>query len=174
MTPQGRTELAANLEESLREFHSTLEGLKEAEARACPSPGRWSVLECIEHLTVVEERFRGILKNAERVGAPSMDKERETALVDRVAGRRERAQAPDPVQPSGRFASVAQALEAFNAARAETVRFVEAHYGELYSIAASHPRFGPLNGYEYVLILAAHTRRHAAQVRETRATLAGA
>ena len=29
-----------------------------------------------------------------------------------------------------------------------------------------HPRFGPLNGYQFVAVLAAHERRHALQLRD--------
>jgi uncharacterized damage-inducible protein DinB len=178
MAPQSgsddRSRLLNILDETRRDMHAAVEGLWEAEASANPGPGRWSVLECVEHVTLVEQRFRGWLDNGDRVEVPPIDKQREARLLERVADRSQRAQAPEPVVPVGRFASLAEALQAFDKARAETVRFAEARYAELYSLASSHPRLGRLNGYEFVLLIAAHGRRHAAQIRETRAALAGA
>jgi DinB superfamily len=172
MAPEERSEILSVLDATRREMHAAVEGLADDEASASPAPGRWSVLECIEHVTIVEQRFMSRLQNAERVDSPSIDKEREAALLERVADRTQRAQAPELVRPSGRFTNLPEALEAFDAVRSETMRVAEARHADLHSLAESHPRFGPLNGYEFVLIVAGHSRRHAAQIHEIRAALA--
>ena len=89
----------------------------------------------------------------------------------RVAGRATRVQAPETAQPAGRFASLAEALKEFDAVRASSVAFAASQGAGLYSIAARHPFFGPLNGAEAMLLMAAHSRRHAAQMLEVRAAL---
>jgi hypothetical protein len=43
---------------------------------------------------------------------------------------------------------------------------------DLYSLAAEHPRFGPRNGLEMLLIISGHAQRHAEQIRETKAAVA--
>jgi hypothetical protein len=89
----------------------------------------WSVSK---HVTAVEQRFLERLKEAVQAEAPAADKQREAALLARVVDRSTRAQAPELVRPSGRFRKLSDALESYNSARAETMRFVEENHGSLY------------------------------------------
>ena len=171
MSPESKTEIVQCLEESRRDFLEAVNGLSETQAQAHPQAGRWSVLECVEHVTTVEERFFGRLENAPREGAPPIDKQKEAELLARVRSRTNRAEAPEPVRPAGRFATMAAALEAFQSARARTLRYAAEHGPKLYERAESHPRFGPLNGTEVLILLAGHAQRHAGQIRELRAEL---
>jgi len=52
-----------------------------------------------------------------------------------------------------------------------SVQFAENRADDLYYLAAEHPRFGPMNGAEFMMIITAHARRHAAQIQEVRAAL---
>ena len=61
-------------------------GLTEAQATIRPDPERWSVLDCVEHVTLVEERFLGWLEKAKKLDAPRIDKEKEAGLIDARAG----------------------------------------------------------------------------------------
>ncbi|MBV9746460.1 MAG: DinB family protein [Acidobacteriia bacterium] len=165
------------LEDTRREVHAAVEGLGAAEACACPAPGRWSALECLEHVTTVEQRLLGRLQNAvssdnPATEVPAMDKQREAALLEQISSRVQRVEAPELARPSGRYVDLSEALAAFDAARAHTVSFAQANHSGLYSIAESHPRFGLLNGYEFVTIIAAHSRRHSEQLREVRGAVA--
>ena len=171
MGPEKRTEIVQCLEDSRQDFLDTLRGVTEAQASAHPQAGRWSVLECVEHVINVEERFFGRLEKAPREGAPPVDKNKEAELLARIPNRANRAEAPEPVRPTGRFATLAEALGAFRAVRARTIAFAEQEGAQLYSRAEAHPRFGPLNGTEMLIILAGHARRHAGQIRELKAEL---
>jgi hypothetical protein len=179
MTPQttappssdDKNEILRLLEDSRRELHAAVAGLSDAQAATAPEPERWSVLECLEHVIAVEQVFLGRLKDAAEADAPAADKEREAALLARVVDRANRAQAPEPVRPSGRFRNLSDALESYNAARTDTLRFVEENHSSLYPRAIAHARFGALNGYEYVLLICGHGRRHTAQILETRAAV---
>ena len=171
MTPQEKIEIVPLLEESREEFLGALDGLSEAEACAKPDPERWSVLECVEHVATVEERFLKRLETAPRLNAPRVDKSKEVDLAARVPDRTVRAQAPEGARPVGRFATLAQALEQFKVNRTQTIRFAKERAAELYWLSLEHPRFGPVNGSEFLVIVAGHARRHAAQIKEARATL---
>jgi uncharacterized damage-inducible protein DinB len=172
MAPEERSEIVQTLENSRQELNAALEGVSESQAAANPEAGRWSVLECLEHITAVEERFLRRLEQAERTAAPVSDKQREAELATLVADRKQRAVAPEPVRPVGRFTSVAQALEHFNAVRTRTIQFAEERAADLYSLAAEHPRFGPRNGVEMLLIVSGHAQRHAEQIREAKDAVA--
>ena len=88
-----------------------------------------------------------------------------------VTDRSVKANAPEAAQPNGRFASVAEAMTAFEAARDRSVQIAKARGAELYSIQVTHPRFGDMNGMELMHVLAGHARRHTAQIREVREQL---
>jgi len=55
------------LEDSRKVFHEAAAGISESQASTSPGEGRWSVLQCTEHVTIVEERFLGFLENAGRL-----------------------------------------------------------------------------------------------------------
>jgi hypothetical protein len=174
MTPEARTEIIEILEQSRCEFNDAVGALPEDQALIKPEPERWSVCECVEHVVTTELRFLSFFDNAGRTGAPPVDKEKEANLTARVTNRSQRAQAPEPVRPSGRFPTLTLGIEEFNAVRTRSIEFAAAQGSELYSYSLQHGRFGPLNGYELMLIIAGHARRHAEQIRETKATVGAA
>jgi hypothetical protein len=171
MAPKERSEIVNALEQSREFLVTAAAGVPESQAGTKPEPGRWSVVDCVEHVTTVEEIFLDRLKNAERLAALNIDKQKEADLAARVVNRETRIQAPEMIHPKGRFTTLAQALEGFNAARKQTIQFAEDKGEDLYWLAAAHPRFGSMNGNEVMVIIAAHARRHAAQIREVQATL---
>lgn len=171
MAPQEQSEIVKCLEDSRADFRAAAEGVSEAQAAVRPEPGRWSVLECVEHIVVAEGRFLGWLQNPAADPAPPMDKEKEAKLLLGVSGRSQRVNAPDPVHPTGRYPTLSEALAQFDAVRANSIQFAEKTGTGLYSLAAKHAFFGPVNGAEVMVLIAAHARRHAAQIREIRAAL---
>ncbi len=173
MAPVERTEIVDRLERSRQEFLAALAGITEPHAAARPDAERWSVLDCVEHVTTVEEYFLGKLKASEKLAAPRIDKEKEAILSARIPDRSARIKAPAAVVPAGRFTTLAEALEQFNAGRTASVRFAEDRSDDLYFLASEHPRFGTMNGVELMIAIAGHARRHAAQIRETRDALEG-
>jgi uncharacterized damage-inducible protein DinB len=172
MTPQAKEhDLGQILEASRQEFLDASAGLSEPQAQTKPEEGRWSVCECVEHVAIVEERFLGFLEKGERAESPVIDSQKEAGLIEKVPNRSERVQAPEMVHPTGRFATLAEALQAFDAVRARTLAFAQDRAADLPSLGWAHPRFGALNGREVLILMAGHARRHAAQIRETRAAV---
>jgi len=171
MAPQEKSQIVRDLERGREEFLAALTGMSEAEARRRADPERWSVLDCVEHVAFVENRFLGWLRDARKLDAPRIDKHKEAGLSARVPDRSTRVKAPEAVVPSGRYATLEQALAEFNAARTRSIHIAAEQGDALYSLATEHPRFGPVNGVELMVIIAGHARRHAEQIRETRAAL---
>jgi hypothetical protein len=169
MGPESRTGIVQTLKEGRQQFLEAVRGLTEAEAQAHQQPGRWSVLDCVEHVTVVEERFLGRIGRAPREGAPPINPLHEAELAARVQDRTTPVQAPEFVRPAGRFQTLAEALDAFVRVRGRTIGFAEQNAAELYLLAEAHPRFGPLNGMEFLIMMNSHVLRHAAKIGELRA-----
>jgi hypothetical protein len=154
------------LESGRQDVLDAVAGLSEAEALAKPSPDRWSVLECVEHVVTVEERFQGWLDNGSSIASVPKP-ENESRLFAMVTDRSSKVTAPEAVVPSGRFSGLKEAVLAFNAARDRSVSLVKERGEALYGIGARHARFGDLNGVEVIHLMAGHARRHAAQIRES-------
>lgn len=171
MAPKEKTEIVDDLERCREEFLATAAGLSEEQAKTRPDPARWSVLDCVEHVTFVEERFLNMLNAAGKLDAPRIDKQREANLTARIPDRSTRINAPEAVVPTGRFATLEQALDQFKNNRARTIQFAQDRCDDLYLLDAEHARFGKVNGMEFLLIISNHARRHAAQIREVRSAL---
>ena len=170
MAPTERSEIIEILEKSREEFHAAASSIPEFLATIRPEAERWSVLECVEHVAMVEEVFLGrIATGASEV--PPEDKIKEAALAARVVDRSTRREAPETIRPKGRFTTLAQGMERFHGARARSVQFAQDNAANLYALTVAHPVFGQLNGVEALIIIAAHARRHAEQIREVRAAL---
>jgi len=168
MAPNPSDDIVETLEKSRAALHAAAAGLSEAQAAERPGAGRWSALECVEHVATVEERFLGLVAGARRLETPAADRQREEDLTARLTDRGNRREAPEPARPAGRFATLAEALNAFNAVRGRSLQVARERGAELYSLTAHHHRFGDLNGHEILLIVAGHAARHAAQIREMR------
>lgn len=145
--------------------------MAEAQTKIKLAQDRWSVLECVEHVVIVEEKNLGRLAGAKRLDAPHIDKQKVAEIMVQIPDRTTRYIAPEVARPMGRFASLSQALERFNATRSQVVQFAEDRQSDLYGLATEHVRLGTVNGAEMLLIIAGHARRHADQIREIRTAL---
>ena len=171
MAPSEAIDIVQILEKSREDFHGAASGFPESLAKTRPGENRWSVLECVEHVTTVEEMFLKRLASGEFTEAPAEDKTREASLAQRFVDRTTKRQAPETVVPKGRFTTLAEGLKQFQSARDTTLQFARERGADLYTLASMHPAFGPLNGVEALMIIAGHARRHAEQIREVRAAL---
>lgn len=160
--------LVDGLEDGRRQVLAAVDGLTDRAAAVKPGADRWSVLECLEHLVSVEQRFLDFARNGGAYETARVDPAREQSLASGMLDRGARRQAPESVLPTGRFQSVADVLAAFNDARDTSVRFARERGDGLYTIKATHPRFGELNGMEVMYLMNGHALRHVAQIRETR------
>jgi len=159
-------DVTGQLESAREELIAAVSGLTDEQARTRPAPDRWSVLECLEHVSFVERRFLGMVKGSEAGTPAERDAAKEATLKERMQDRVNRRTAPDAVRPSGKYGSVSEALQDFNAARDETLRFAAAEGPNLLTRSANHAVLGPLNGVEALLLIAGHGRRHTVQMRE--------
>lgn len=159
------------LETGRRDFLEATRDISPEVASGKPTPKSWSVLECIEHVVAVEDRFLGWIANGTAI-APQRSEEKEIRLSTSIRNRTIKAQAPEAVHPQGRFDTLAEALAEFKAVRDRSIQVVQERGDLLYSIGTVHPRFGNMNGAELIHLIDGHARRHAEQIRETCEALA--
>src|SRR5580693_1255564 len=97
------------LEEGRQDFLEATGKITDQQASAKPTPNCWSVLECIEHVAAVEDRFRGFILDGTQI-EPKRDFENEMRLFSIARSRLEKREAPDAVRPQGRFTTLPAAL----------------------------------------------------------------
>lgn len=161
--------LAESRERLLRMAH----GLSREQLHYRPSPGRWTVAECLEHIVTVEarllERIQTTLEKApdpERRSAFAGD---DDALMANTVGRELRLQAPEILVPTGGLPDE-QLLPEFEAARRRSQEFAATTQADLRSRVFKHPAFGDLDLYQWLLLIAGHCDRHRIQSEEVMAS----
>ena len=168
MTPADRSSLLTKLEAGRTALLSSVQGLSDCEASTKPPDGGWSAIQNIEHLAKVERNLMRNIRSSSRIeGEPAPG--REEMLYARVQQRDKKIQAPPAAQPEGDCANIADALARFDAARADTLAFIESCDYDLRLRSTTHPLLGPVTVCECLHPIAAHPIRHAAQIRELRA-----
>ena len=95
------------------------------------------------------------------------DKLDDAKVRAQVLDRSTKVQAPEMAQPTGRWKPAA-ALEHYLAARTHTAELVNSTPG-LRAHVIVHPYFGPLDGYQWAIAVAAHSVRHTQQILEVKA-----
>jgi hypothetical protein len=89
-------------------------------------------------------------------------------VLAKIPDRTDKRQAPEPLKPTNRFGSPEGSLKHFTEARAQTEVFLKTHH-DLRDHAIDSPMGKKLDGYEWVLFLAAHSERHTKQINEVKA-----
>jgi hypothetical protein len=166
-----RAEAVGMLRRSYEEFERLTAGLDNAGWARKPAPEQWSVLEIAEHLLFIEAGVpRMVLPKLLRTEAVEIDWEaerlKEAALWEAVAfgGK---AEAPPPTRPVGACADGPEACRKLGELRAAMIGYVETTRDALRAHRLAHPLFGPLDGYQWVMMLGAHHLRHNRQVERT-------
>lgn len=148
-------------------------GLSEAQMKFKPAPDRWSVAETLEHIALAEDF---LLQNVSQkvMKAPTGPANRDTAKIDSlvlamIPDRSHKAQAPPMLVPTGRW-TPAETLDHFLKSRARTIEFLEStpDLREHASAASDSPLGQPLDAYEWLLFVSAHSERHTKQILEVK------
>lgn len=144
---------------------------KQLEFKAAPE--KWSIADVVEHLATTESFLFGMLKNQIMTSPAAPEKKelvkgKDEALIKSIANRDQKFQAPEPLVPKKRFATTAEALAEFKTRRAETIKYVETTDGDLRSHFMNAPDGSPMDAYQVLLLLSAHTERHVKQIVEVK------
>jgi len=154
---------------------SSIEGLTQAQWTFKPAPNVWSVQECAEHIILAEDFvFSGVqqaLKSPAVERPANSNSAYDRKLVEGVQDRSHKATAPEPIVPSAKYATPADAVREFTARRDKTIAYAKSTSEELRVHVGPGP-VGPIDAYQGLLFLAAHSARHTAQIKEVEANAA--
>ncbi len=146
-------------------------GLSEAQWNFKAGPDRWSIAQVMEHIAAAEDFIRGIVVEKVMVApaVPGRDlKKIDDGVIAMVPDRSQKAQAPEPLVPTNRFGTPEGSVKHFLESRAKTEEFLKTTSG-LRDHAVDSPLGVKMDGYEFVLFIAAHSERHTKQILEVKA-----
>jgi len=170
-------ELFAYLRVRRQSLREAVDTVPESLRQQAPAPDVWSVADVLEHLALVEARFKTVLGDRlNEARAAGLAAEGETNPIvgtfdpTAVLDRRSKHQAPEVVRPKGSDWQTSWS-------HLEDVRrqFLDVYLSgdglALGEVIHVHPRLGAMNLYQWGLWLGAHEARHTEQIREIAVSL---
>jgi hypothetical protein len=171
----GEREVALKSLEATRDaFLQSIAGLSEKQWRFKPGPDRWSVAEVSEHIAVSESALFSMVRDKIMTSPADPSKRAEVAgkdeiVLQRVPDRSHKAQAPEFLKPTNRWATREETTKAFEDSRKATMDYVRTTNDDLRDHFGPHPLLGPLDAYQWILLISAHSERHTKQIAEVKA-----
>jgi hypothetical protein len=163
------------LDDSRAALLAAIDALPPPQRTERPGPGRWSAVDVLEHLSLVESRFCSLLAaridEALQSGLPAESGSRAPLSEDvgrRLLDRANKRSAPDTAIPSGTLDEISArgAIDRARAALKDTI--LRGDGRSLGAVRHPHPFFGELTVYQWLELIAGHERRHVEQLREIR------
>jgi hypothetical protein len=164
----------AYLESTKKGVVEATKGLSDPQWNFKAGPDRWSIAEVMEHLAAAEDMIRGmnqeqVMKSAAIPARDSAELQKIDAMVvAMVPDRSHKIQAPEPLKPTNRFGSPTDAEKHFLESRTTTEEYLKTAT-DLRAHAIDSPMGVKLDGYEWILLIAAHSERHTKQMLEVKA-----
>ncbi len=174
ITPAERETALKSLQATHDAFLKAIAGLSEKQWKFKPGPDRWSVAEVSEHIALSESTILGLIQGKIMAG-PATPADRanvkvtDEQILTKVPDRSRKAQAPEFLKPTGRWANHDEVAKAFEDARKATMDYVRTTHDDLRDHFGPHPLLGPMDGYQWILLISAHSERHTNQIEEVKA-----
>ncbi|GAB5408188.1 MAG: hypothetical protein BalsKO_05530 [Balneolaceae bacterium] len=132
-----------------------------------PEAGGWSVANAFEHILTTEEAFTGLAK-----GTVAQSEATETdlsgadgMLIGTLANRGTKVTTAPQFEPSGRWDSKEDMLDALEESRNTLIEFISSSDANLRHYKASLP-FGETDMVQLLMVISAHSQRHTFQMKE--------
>lgn len=157
------------LDEKREQVLEFVDGVSEEEAVKKPSEGRWSILEVLEHLYLMEQLVVYQINRAIKEGDTQQVSKKP---IENTTNRDYKVEAPEAVQPKGEFKSLQDAKDGLEKTREQTLFLIHNKDKEtLQHRAFPHPAFGDMNLEQWVEFIGWHELRHLDQMKEVKKAL---
>ena len=174
LTKEERDFAANYMKETKEIFLKEINGLSEAQLNFKTSPEKWSIAQCIEHIAIAETAL--MLAVQEKLKEPADPARHATVkatdqdVIKTVTDRSRKSTAPEFLQPKDdKFKSIDDAIKSFIQQRDKNIAYVMSTNDDLRNHYGAHAILGPIDTYQVVLLIAAHSRRHTLQIEEVKA-----
>lgn len=168
LTPDERQQLLDVLTSSEERFRRATDSLTADGWATRPIADKWSPAELAEHIALSEEVMPRLARKA--LAEPPAERddtlvhELDREIIDSMKDDAWHGKAPEAIQPRRTFPDGQAAAKAFLERRARTMDYVRETDDPLRNHTFPHPAYGPIDGYQWLLMLAHHSDRHVRQI----------
>lgn len=165
-------EIYDSIDETRQRLNERVAHLSPEQENFRPASGGWSIAEIVEHLAILESRLLGLttvmLSKSEKAGLQrtAENSQFNAVSLEEIVERslKEKYNAPETAQPQGGV-SVQDSLERLRQSR-ESLRALQPRIEatDLSSARYPHPAFGPLDVYQWLVMIGVHEDRHLRQI----------
>ncbi|MBK8443938.1 MAG: DinB family protein [Sphingobacteriales bacterium] len=171
MNTDFRSELKTQLDNNTAAFETAAKAIDVAIVDIKPTPERWSLAECVEHVYAVEKGIVRLLFLLGQGNEGANDRFAETVPYEKMQkamqNRNRYWEAPDFVQPKGTRGDWNTLLQKIIAQRQQLSEALNTPQGLPFGTAtAPHPYMGELTMLDWLHLLIEHNKRHLLQMQE--------
>lgn len=172
LTKEERESAISYLKETEKNFLAAVGGVSDAQWKFKAAPDRWSIAETAEHIATAEDviwgRVNEMMKAPANPERRAETKDKDKIILDKIPDRSHKAQAPEALKPTGKFATRDELVKHFKEVRAKEIAFLEGTKEDLRSHIADNPALDAMDAYQWIIFNGAHSKRHTAQIDEVK------
>jgi hypothetical protein len=173
LTSKERKVVVNSLKDTKSDLLKGIKDLSEAQLNFKATPDRWSVKECVYHITLAEKRLWGMFEAGMKTPATpeqrSEVKVSDEEISKMISDRSKKAKAPEIITPDkATWQSLNEAVSDFKTQRAAIIKYAKTSTEDLRNHIFKLP-FVTIDGYQMLLFISAHSNRHTQQLNEVKA-----
>lgn len=151
-------------------FLTAIDGLTDAQWRFRAAEGTWSIAEIAEHVALVSQSVTDLVRGPLLATPPVADAREpmDDRLRRLLPDRSRKVSAPDRFMPVGTWTTREAVADAYARPRDALLAWLATTDAPLREHRMPHFRLGVMDGLEWLVFLAAHDRRHVAQIEEAK------
>ena len=174
LTKADRDRAIEYLKQTQKDFLAAIEGVSEAQWKFKAAPDKWSIAETAEHIALTEQTIwdlvsEKIMKSPATPEKAAEAKGKDETILTVIPDRSRKAQAPERLQPTGKWPNRAALAKDFEALRGKEIAYVTETKEDLRSHFGDHPFLKTMDAYQWLIFNGAHCKRHTAQILEVKA-----
>jgi uncharacterized damage-inducible protein DinB len=174
LTKEERDRALEYLKQTQKDFLDSIKGVSDAQWKFKAAPDRWSIAETAEHIALTEQTIWDlvsgkIMKSPAAPEKAAAAKGKDETILTVIPDRSRKAQAPERLQPTGKWATQAALTKDFEALRGKEIAYVTETKEDLRNHFEEHPFLKTMDAYQWIIFNGAHCKRHTAQILEVKA-----
>ena len=144
LTKEERDLAVDYLRQTQKDFLAAIEGVSEEQWKFKAAPDRWSIAETAEHIAVTEDMIwklvsEKIMKSPATPEKRAEVKGKEETILKVIPDRSRKAQAPEQLKPTGKWATRAALVKDFETTRGQEIAYLKETKEDLRSHFEDHP-----------------------------------
>ncbi|MEX2261188.1 MAG: DinB family protein [Bryobacteraceae bacterium] len=173
LTQGERDRAMSDLHATRKRFLDSVAGLSDAQWKFKPDDKTWSIAECAEHIAISEDAIFQIItgKILKSPAAPEKRGEvqrKDELVMKAIRDRSGKFSAPESLKPSGRWPTPDAMVAQFKKSRDSHIAYIQTTQDDLRSHFLPHPATKEIDGYQWLLLLSAHSDRHVMQILDVK------